>query len=181
MKALFVALLFLIGGPVAAQQPYQFSPLPLDAHTHTVVYAATVPVEGVAQAQLYARAREWAAQLRGPAQGSALRATPETGRVSTQVRLKNGQESYGCRVTITAQEGAYRYVLTNVTYTQPSYARAGKYSAPGPVTSKIETLVYTRPGRLRDKKLTEIDLALRRLLQDLTQRMLNQTDGLARQ
>jgi hypothetical protein len=182
MKALLIILLVLVGSLARAQQePYRFSPLPLDTKSHQVVYTATMPVAGISKAQLLSRTQEWAAQLARRYQTTTARLDAETSTLTTRVTLKNGQESYGCQVLVRTQDGAYQYVLSHVTRTEPAYARAGKYSPATPTTSPIETLVYTRPTKYRDKKLAEIDTLLRRLLSDLNQRLLNPADGLAQQ
>ena len=168
MKAFLLALLLLLGGVARSQQaPYSFSPVPLNPVTHRVVYAGTVAVEDATQAQLFSRAQQWAAQATRLYHGSVRLLRPETGDLQLRGTFRNGQESFGFRLSVHAGNGSYAYQLDQLTYTQPDYAREGKHSR-RPVAAPIERLVYTRPGKRRDRKLAELDTHVRKLLAALS-------------
>jgi hypothetical protein len=171
----------LLGSVAKAQQaPFTFSPLPLDPQLHRVVYTATVPVANTSQDQLFSRAQQWFRQATTTYKASVNLIRPETSDLQMRGNLKSGRESFNFRLSVTAKDNYYVYRLDNITYTPPNYVREGKYSRePTPV--KIETLVYTRPKKSRDKKLTEIDLRLKRILQDLNNTMQLEPAGLATQ
>ena len=170
MKRLLLAAGLLLSRLVPAQEtPYQFSPLPLDAHSHRVVYAGTQPAPAASADALLVRAAAWPAA--GPYQASNRRTNAAAGTTSSQVLLRRGQEHYAGRLTVQVREGAYSYRLTDLTHTRPDYARAGKHS-PGLITTQLETLVYTRPSRQRTRRLAEISTLLQQLLTDFHQAML---------
>ncbi|MCR5887453.1 hypothetical protein LRS06_06585 [Hymenobacter sp. J193] len=152
---------------VAQETPFQFSPLPLDARTHQVLYTGTVPKAATA-AQLLERAQSWPGSA--PYQATLRRCNPETGTMKMRVDSRHGLENYTGQLTIRVEDGAYTYHLTDLTYTQPGFARAGKHS-PGTITQRLESLVYTRPSKYRTRKLTEIHARLQQLLESLHQAM----------
>lgn len=170
MKRLLLAAGLLLSRLAPAQEtPYQFSPLPLDAHSHRVVYAGTQTAPDASADALLVRAAAWPAT--GPYQASNRRTNAAAGTTSTHVLLRRGQEHYAGRLTVQVHEGGYSYRLTDLTHTRPDYARAGKHS-PGLVTTQLETLVYTRPSRQRTKRLAEISTLLQQLLTHFHQAML---------
>lgn len=135
-----------------------------------MVYTAWVPAPTVSADELLTRARTWLATA-----GPAYRVTypyyhPATNSVSAHVVIKQGLEHYTVRLHVQAQEGAYQYRLDHITHTRPSYAREGKHST-GPVTTRVESVVYTRPSRYRTRKLAEVDRQVQRLLQALERTM----------
>lgn len=155
MKTLLFSLFLLFETPGSAQHtPYAFSLLPLDAATNRVVYTDAVTAAGLSEEQLLARAQELAARLPKGYRATAYRVNPASGTASTQVTVKDGQESYGFLLSLNVADGSYSYRLNNLTYTRSDNARAGKYST-GPFTTGIETVVYTRPSKYRAKKLAD--------------------------
>ncbi|QDA59296.1 DUF4468 domain-containing protein [Hymenobacter jejuensis] len=182
MKVLLILWLVLLGSAASAQQvPYTFSILPLDNATHKVVYTAVVPVAGASKDQLFSRAQEWSAQQVRDYKATELRNNQEVGVVRTRITRKKGQEAYTYAVSVSVKDGFYKYLITNILYTEPDYLRAGKYST-GPTTTSIEKIVYTRPSKYRDQKLTEVDAHAKKIINDLIKNMLHKpTDDLATQ
>lgn len=170
MKTLLLLLLLLLGRAARAQQdraPYAFSPLPLDSVTRRVAYAGAVAVDGASKYELLARAQHWLLQRLSAYQVSAHQSCPESGALRLRGQFKNGQESFGFQLAVSVGDGRYAYRLDKVTYTYLSQARQGKYSLPGPVTTAIETVVYARPGKSRNKQLNGLDARVKGLLQEL--------------
>ncbi len=95
--------------------------------------------------------------------------------------IKKGQESFGFRLAVSVDNGSYTYQLDHITHTQPQTARQGKYSSPDPITTPIEALVYTRPRKSRDKKLTQVDTHLRAVLDSLNVAMQGKPTSLTTQ
>lgn len=164
-----VLVLGLLASPraMAQEKPFQFSPLPLDTRTYQVRYSGTVPVAATAP-ELLARAQGWPEGT--PYQATLRRCNPETGTLKMRVDSRHGFESYTGHLTIRVEDGAYTYQLTDLAYTQPDYARAGKHSV-GAVTQRLETLVYSKPSKYRTRKLAEVHTRLQHLLESLRQAM----------
>ncbi|HEX8428382.1 DUF4468 domain-containing protein [Hymenobacter sp.] len=168
MKVYLTFLLLLLGSAASAQQtPFNFSPLPLSPTTNRAVYSAVVPVTDTTKDQLFSRAQQWVSQITPVYKASIRQIHPETGALQFRGRIKQGQESFGFQLAVSVEDGSYTYQLDNITRTQPQNPREGKYSSPTPQTVPIEALVYTRPRKSRDKKLTEVDTRLRAVLASL--------------
>ncbi|MFD1467548.1 DUF4468 domain-containing protein [Hymenobacter caeli] len=121
---------FLYLVPVRALSDYDpddAAPLPLDPQTQRIAYEGVVPVPGVSQADLYARARAWVArayplkddvvQLQDQAQ-----ITVKSARIA-RVRTPYAgvlRSSYAGVVrhtlTIYVKDGRYKYVLTDLAH-----------------------------------------------------------------
>ena len=168
MKAYLFFLLMLLGGAVSAQEvPFRFSPLPLNTATNRAVYTAVMPVADTTKDQLFMRAKQWVSRVAPHYKASVSHIDPETGALHLRGSIKKGQESFGFRLAVSVEDGSYTYQLDNITHTQPQNAREGKYSSPYPRTAPIESLVYTRPRKSRDKKLLQVDTHLRAVLSSL--------------
>lgn len=170
MKCYLLAFGLLFGSQARAQDAsWQFSPLPLETTTHRVVYAAVVPAPETTPAELLERARSWPA-TNASYRAEAPRVDAATGTLSRRVVIRRGLEQYAGRLTVRVRHGAYQYCLTDLTYTRPAYARAGKHST-GPVTTAIETLVYTRPTAARTRRLTALNALFEQLVHHFEQAM----------
>lgn len=103
------------------------APLPIDADTQLITYQGVVPVPGVSQADLYARAAAWAART----YNASDRVTPQPtageidvqGRRIVQLRTTYGGVPRGSyagvihhTLAIYVKDGRYKYVLTNLTH-----------------------------------------------------------------
>ncbi|MBT9393222.1 hypothetical protein KLP40_08605 [Hymenobacter sp. NST-14] len=170
MKRYLLAFALLLGSRVQAQDaPWQFSPLPLETTTHRVVYAADRSAPEATPAELLARARTWPAASTDYRAGSPQVDTA-AGTLSRRVIARRGEAQYAGRLTVRVRHGAYHYRLTDLTYTRPTYARAGKHST-GPVTTAVETLVYTRPSAARTRRLMALNGLFEELLRHFEQAM----------
>ncbi|WP_375433779.1 DUF4468 domain-containing protein [uncultured Hymenobacter sp.] len=182
MKVYLLFLLMLLGGVASAQQtPFRFSPLPLNTTTNTAVYTAVIPVTDTTKDQLFTRAKQWATRVAPHYKASVSHINPETGALQLRGSIKKGQESFGFRLAVSVDNGSYTYQLDHITHTQPQTARQGKYSSPDPITTPIEALVYTRPRKSRDKKLTQVDTHLRAVLDSLNVAMQGKPTSLTTQ
>ncbi|WP_223649964.1 DUF4468 domain-containing protein [Hymenobacter psoromatis] len=122
---------FLYTMPTAAltdYDPADADPLPLDPQTQRITYEGVVPVPGVEEADLYARAAAWVAKTytpadtiaRQPAQGELL---VHGARPAVVYRDFQGvpRPVYAGAVrhtlTIYVKDGRYKYQLTNLMHT----------------------------------------------------------------
>lgn len=107
--------------------PADAEPLPLDPRTRLITYEGVVPVPGVTQADLYARAAAWVAQTytpadtvtRQPAQGELL---VRGARPAVLYRPFQGVPrpvfagAVRHTLTIYVKDGRYKYQLTNLAH-----------------------------------------------------------------
>ena len=109
--------------------PADAEPLPLDPRTRLITYEGVVPVPGVTQADLYARAAAWVASAYPAGSAVLARQAPAEGELVVQgtrpaavYTLYAGvlRPTYAGVVrhtlTIYVKDGRYKYVLTNLTH-----------------------------------------------------------------
>ncbi|MGI4874684.1 MAG: DUF4468 domain-containing protein [Janthinobacterium lividum] len=123
---------FLYLTPIRALSDYDANdaaPLPLDPQTHLITYEGVVPVAGVNQADLYARARAWVAKEYPPADVQFEQQDAATGQLVLKgqrpaaVHLPyNGMARLTTAgvihhtLAIYLKDGRYKYVLTDLTH-----------------------------------------------------------------
>ncbi len=104
--------------------------LPIDAHTQLITYEGVVPVPGISQADLYARAAAWVAKAYPTADAAPKRPEdPAAGQLVVQgqrpavvYNMYAGvlRSSYAGVVrhtlTIYVKDGRYKYILSNLTH-----------------------------------------------------------------
>ena len=125
MKALPLFFLLLTSGFCRAQQPLM-DPLPIDATTHLITYAAVVPTPGILQATLLARGKVWANHVGLPTKPPVF-----VNELGTDVMIVAGSQSinpkysvnpislyYVARVAL--REGRYQYHFDEYTLVVPS-------------------------------------------------------------
>ena len=107
--------------------PEDAAPLPLDPQTQRITYQGVIPVPGVSQADLYARAQAWINQTYSA--DKVLTPNPATGELVLQAarpavvrREYEGvlRPSYAGAVrhtlTVYVKDGRYKYVFTNLSH-----------------------------------------------------------------
>ena len=125
---LFIVLIGWLAGPVAGQKP---PAPPFDKLTHRVSYSAVVPLAGVSQPELLARAQAWAGAI------TAANQPPVISReADTELLIVTGSQlfdehdkmppttvllQYTAKIWLRA--GRYRYELTDFIFVYPASGR----------------------------------------------------------
>lgn len=164
-----------------AQQPDTYTSTPalhVDPATQQALYKGTVSVANTPQAHVYSRAQDWLLKANRSYTLTTRTNSAETGFIKTHVTLRDGQEMYSFLLSLQTQPDGYRYQLTDVVYSQPHFARAGKHST-GPLQIPAETLLRGQPTATQRKQLTKIDSKLQAFLQELNTTLQRKPEGLA--
>ena len=120
-------LYFLPTAALPDYDPADANPLPLNPQTQRIAYEGVVPVPGVSEADLYARAAAWVAQTytpadtvtRQPAQGELLVRGARPARLYRPFQGVPRPVFAGAvrhRLTIYVKDGRYKYQLTDLTH-----------------------------------------------------------------
>lgn len=190
MKKLFLLLTLaspLVGlaQPATPPTPPKLAdgtPLPYDADTHLLTYQGVVEVAGATQAQLYVRARDWAAKT-----SSTNNASQPEGTTTDQVVTKGtwpvtismlgmtypaGFVQY--TLSIYVKEGRYKYVLTNLTH--GSTGQGDGPAAAGPLEQANAQLIPMGGKRLWEGVRKQAHADAQQLVTDLQRAMRGSKD-----
>ncbi|MBX0292092.1 DUF4468 domain-containing protein [Hymenobacter sp. HSC-4F20] len=153
------------------EKPYAYNRLPLVENR--VVYTGVLPVEGIGQDELFARAQQWAKQtLTGGADTTHVR-DKQTGTVSGHGLLTQppigafkDPNSYAYTCTVYVKDGKYKYQIDQIQWTY-STMRVGGQVAEGPSTYPIEHLRTLRQNYYVEDRAGYLDSQIKELITSL--------------